>query len=293
MKKVYRLSCGKWLNKKQFFEYFEKKVRKTIRKFKLLNNENRIAVACSGGKDSLTLLYVLNKLYNEKEIFALAIDEGIKDYRKKLLRKLKSFCEKNKIPLAVFSFKKEFGFSLDEKTRKIKKLGLTNCYVCSVLKRWLLNKKAKEMNFPVIATAHSLDDEAETIILNLLKGNPELLAKIGPKTGTTKVKGFVQRVKPFYLHSTEEIVLYAKLKKLPVSLAICPLRGKTLRVKVRNWLDSFDKKMQVKNNVVNAYLKIMPLVKEKYKEVKLRNCKKCGFPSSQEICKACKLLEKL
>ncbi|MEM4214808.1 MAG: TIGR00269 family protein [Candidatus Pacearchaeota archaeon] len=299
--KVYFLSCGKWLDKNQFLKYFEHKVFKTIRKYQLINKEDKVAVAFSGGKDSLTLLYILNKFCQARnqELVALAIDEGIRNYRSYLLKEGKKFCEKLGVPLKVFSFKKEFGFNLDDKKilKKIKKMKLSNCAVCSILKRWLLNKKAKELGVNIIATAHSLDDEAENILLNLMKGSPELLAKLGPKTGIKETKAFVQRVKPFYLCSTKEIVLYANLKKLPIpseKIATCPLRGETWRIEIRKWLDKMNKKhVEVKNAIVSSFLKLMPIIKKKYKGIEFRKCKLCGFASSHDYCKACLLLKEL
>lgn len=296
--KVYQLGCGRWLNEKAFIDYFERKVRKTIRKFNLISKGDKIAVACSGGKDSLTLVYLLHKLYSRTHsIIALSIDEGIPGYREKLLKKGAAFCKKHKIPFKLFSFKKEFGFMLKTITKQIKTLKLSNCYVCSVLKRWLLNKKAHELNCNLVATAHSLDDEAESILLNQLKGNPQLLARLGPATGVIRANResfFVQRIKPFYLCSTKEIVLYAKLNKLPISRAVCPLRGTTLRIEIRNWLSKLEKEhREVKNAIVQSFLKLMPLLKEHYRALEFKRCKRCGFPASKEVCKACELLQAL
>ncbi len=298
-KKVYFLSCGRWLDKSAFIRYFEKKVSKTIRKYNLISDKDKIAVAFSGGKDSLTLLYLLNKFYSPRgqEIIGISIDEGIPGYRNKILRASKKFLKEQGIKTKIFYFKKELGFTLKSKIKKIKKLGLSNCYVCSVMKRWLLNKKAKQLDFSVVATAHSLDDGAESIILNFLKGNPELLAKLGPSTGIARTKAFVQRVKPFYLCSTKEIVLYAKLKKIPIPKekeSICPIRGLTLRIEIRNWLADLEKKhTEIKNAIINSFLKIMPMLKQKYKNLTFKKCKKCGSPSSHDFCKACLLLKEL
>lgn len=292
---MYVLQSGKRLNKKQFCAYFEKKVFKTIRNYKLVMREDKVAVACSGGKDSNTALFLLDKFsrtYNLRKPEAIAIEEA--RFRKKLLEKLKKFCKQLDVKLHIFSFKKEFGFFLDSKLEKIKKLGLTNCYVCSILKRWLLNKKARELGFTKVATGHSLDDEAETVLLNLIKGNTELLAKEGPVTGVTQHEKFVQRIKPLYFCLTEEIILYAKIKRIPMSLAVCPLRKKTLRVDIRNWLEKMEKKHRsVKNAIVNSLLKLLPILKENYKESEILQCENCGEPSSRKKCKACELLEKL
>jgi len=291
----YLLSCGKWLSKKAFLNYFEKKVLRTIRKFKLIKEKGKIGIGVSGGKDSMTLLYILNKFFKGR-IVALAVDEGIPGYREKLLLNAKKFCKKEDIPLEILYFEKEFGFKLKDKIKKIKKLGLTNCYVCSILKRWLINKAAFQLGCNVVATAHSLDDEAENILLNLFKGNPNLLAKLGPKTGIEEVEGFIQRIKPFYFCRTKEIILYGKAHGIPVKEAICPLRGETLRVSIRKWLGQLEKKhVEIKNAIVSSFLKISPLLKEKArtKQFKVKKCEKCGFPSSRKICKACEILELL
>ncbi|MGB9707766.1 MAG: TIGR00269 family protein [Candidatus Pacearchaeota archaeon] len=300
-KRVHFLSCGRWLDAIEFIKYFERKVLYTIRKYELINKKNKIAVAFSGGKDSIVLLYILTKFCKERgqKLEALMVDEGIGDYRKNLLRDSKKLCKDLGISLKIFTFKKEFGFNLGDKRvqNKIEKMKLSNCAVCSILKRWLINKKAKELKFDVIATAHSLDDEAENILLNIFKGNSELLAKLGPKAGTQETKAFVQRVKPFYLCSTQEIMCYAKLKNLPIpkkEIATCPSRGETFRIEIRNFLDEMDKKhVEIKNAIVNSFLKLMPLIKEKFKDTEFKKCKKCGFASSHDLCKACLLLREL
>ena len=106
---VYTLSNGQKLNEKRFVRYFEKKVLYAIRKFNLINKSDKVAVACSGGKDSNVVLYILNKLCTQRrqQIEAIAIDEGIKGYRDNLLKSLKEFCKREKIKLHIFSFKKE------------------------------------------------------------------------------------------------------------------------------------------------------------------------------------------
>ncbi len=299
---AYVLSNGRKLTKKEFIRYFESKVFYTIRKFDLIGKKEKVAVAFSGGKDSIVLLYILNKLCKARrqDLIAITIDEGINDYRTKLLEQGKKFCSELNVPLKIFSFKKELGFNLsDAKIKKrIEKLGVSYCHVCSVLKRWLLNKTARELKIDVVATAHSLDDECENILLNLFKGNPELLAKIGPKAGVNEKirKAFVQRIKPLYLCLTQEILLYAKLIGLPIpkDKAICPMRGETFRVEIRKWLEKMDKKhIEVKNAIVNSFLKLLPILHEKYKKSNIMKCKTCGFASNNEECKTCIFLKEL
>src|SRR3989344_4324478 len=85
------------LCKSHFVDYFEDKVFKTINKYQLIGRNEKLCVAVSGGKDSLTVLY-LTKKYLEKNniptsnILALAIDEGIDKYRENTIIDLKKFC---------------------------------------------------------------------------------------------------------------------------------------------------------------------------------------------------------
>src|SRR3989344_2551738 len=96
------LVSGEKLCKKHFVEYFENKVFRTIRQFELLDKKENLGVAVSGGKDSLTVLSILNKLSKQNpkiSINAIAIDEGIANYRDKTLEKASDFCQKNGIKL--------------------------------------------------------------------------------------------------------------------------------------------------------------------------------------------------
>src|SRR3989338_9429971 len=89
--------------KNHFVEYFEERVFKTINKFNLLSRKDIICVAASGGKDSLTVLYLTQKYLAKNQIsaplFALAVDEGIQNYREKTLEDLKTFCTTHTIQI--------------------------------------------------------------------------------------------------------------------------------------------------------------------------------------------------
>ena len=127
------------LCKNDFIKYFEKKAIKTIGKYKLIEKGDYVGVAVSGGKDSTSLLYILNILAkkNNFKIVGIAIDEGIKGYRDFTLKDLKEFCKKNKINLKIYSFKDEFKSTLDKLVKKERP-----CTICGILRRTLLNKKS-------------------------------------------------------------------------------------------------------------------------------------------------------
>ena len=155
-KPIMEMPSGERLCKTHFTEYFESKVFNTIRKFDLIGKEENLGVALSGGKDSLSILNILNKLSKQNpkiKLNAIAIDEGIAGYRDKTLEKAKDFCDKNSIQLHIFSYKEEFGLALDE---MLKILNVKPCTICGIFRRYLLNKKSKELKLTKLATLPQL-----------------------------------------------------------------------------------------------------------------------------------------
>ena len=138
-KSVINLQHGA-LCKSHFIQYFEEKVFKTIKKYRLIDRKDILCVAVSGGKDSLAVLY-LTKKYIEKnklpnDIFALSIDEGIANYRSHTIDDLKTFCSQHKIPLKIVSFKEEFNASLDQAHPIVNKESKKKpCNICGVWRR--------------------------------------------------------------------------------------------------------------------------------------------------------------
>src|SRR3989338_10221156 len=146
-KPITSLPAGEKLCKTHFIEYFESKVFKTIRQFDLFGKEENLGVAISGGKDSLSLLHILKKLSEQNpkiRLTAIAINEGIHGYRDKTLITAKNFCSKNNIPLKIYSYEEEFGMPLDD---MLKTLDVKPCTICGIFRRYLLNKKSKELGF--------------------------------------------------------------------------------------------------------------------------------------------------
>ncbi len=268
------------LCRKHFIEYFEEKVKRTVSEFGLINKKDRVVVACSGGKDSTTVLYLLNRFHYNAE--ALAIDEGIAGYREHTLKDLKSFCKKNNTKLNIFSFKEEFGKTLDEMLKQ----GMRPCTICGTLRRYLLNKHSKK--YDKIATGHNLDDESQAVLMNLTKSTVDLLSHSTPIT--PKIRGFVQRIKPLYFCSEKEVAAYSLLKEFVVGFVECPYVEEAYRNKVRRILNMYEEKYKgTKLNILKKHLQVMDGINNKTKK-RFRQCSSCGEPSKNETCTACKTM---
>lgn len=293
-KSIIQLPAGEDLCKKHFIGYFESKVFKTIRQFDLIGKEENLGIALSGGKDSLTLLRILKKLSKQNpklQLTAIAINEGIENYRDKTLQIAEEFCQKNNIPLKVYSYEEEFGMKLDE---MLKVLDVKPCTICGIFRRYLLNKKSKELGFTKLATGHNLDDEAQSILMNQFKNNIHASARLGPKVGIKQNSKFVQRIKPLYLCTEKEVATYAFINNLLDSYTECPNVVKSYRAQVRDSLNDLEAKFPgTKYAVVNSLLQILPDLKTKFKDWKINYCQKCQEPASKDKCNACRFVEKL
>ena len=293
-KPVISLPSGEKLCKNHFIGYFEGKVFRTIRQFGLLDNEESLGAAVSGGKDSLTVLRILNRLSKDNpkiRINALAIDEGIAGYRDKTLITAKKFCDENNIELHIFSYKEEFGLKLDE---MLKILNVKPCTICGIFRRYLLNKKSRELKLTKLATGHNLDDECQSIMMNQMRNDLKASARLGPKVGLISNELFVHRIKPLYLCTEKEATTYAFLSGLLDNFNECQNAAQSFRAKVRDSLNDLENKFPgTKYSIVNSFLQTLPYLKEKFNHGEIRICSKCGEPAANDVCNACIYLEKL
>jgi uncharacterized protein (TIGR00269 family) len=275
-----------------FIHYFERKAFKTVAKYEMIKEGDRIGVAVSGGKDSFSVLYLLNRLaekHRNLSVVVISIDEGIENYRN--LSNVQRYCKENKIEYHSYSFKDEFGLTLDQMTKKV---DMNPCSICGILRRFLLNSEARELKLTKLATGHNLDDEAQSIIMNQFRGNLERSARLGPVTGILSDKKFVRRVKPFYLLTEKEVATYSFIKKFPVLYNECPYAISSYRADVRDMLNEFTKKHpQTKHSVINSFLEVLPVLKDRYSQSKINACKVCSEPTSADVCTVCKLMETL
>jgi len=290
---------GSLLCKRHFLASVEDKVRRTMRKSHMLERGDIVAFALSGGKDSSAAMYMLKKMFGRRKdlrFFAITIDEGIPGYRDESLRIAKRLCKKLRVKHHVFSFREEFGKSLSEKvkeTRKSDRWEGTACTYCGLARRWLLNKKARELGASKIVFGMNLDDEIQGIVMDYVRGDLVRLSRMGGEP-IMKNSLFVRRIKPFMEIPEKEIGLYALLSGLEIQENECPyIEGP--RFRVRDFLNDLESESPgMKFSTLNTFYRLLPSVREivKQAKVELVRCSGCGEPSSQKICKTCELWRK-
>lgn len=263
----------------------------------MFSPDDTIAVAVSGGKDSISLLHMLaniEKDFPEARLVAVTIDEGIAGYRSEALKIARKTCDQLNVRQVAISFNELYGHTLDEIVKIAKNKGaLTPCSYCGVLRRKALNVAAKKTGASKLATAHNLDDEVQTIFLNIVHGDIMRMARVGPVIKDAVPK-LVPRVKPLSEIPENEVALYAHVKNIEFQTKPCPYMHTAMRSYLRSTLNRLELRYPgLKFTVLRSIEKIRPILKAATDKAELRNCVICGEPTVNEICKPCETLQKL
>jgi len=284
---------GTHLCRDHFIQYFERRVKKDIKKQGRTENKSRIGIAISGGKDSTVALHLTSDIFSKRaniDLLAITVDEGIQGYRDKSIKIARVNCKKLGIEHHVVSFKDMVGKTMDEIASMDDKIG--ECSYCGVFRRSCLNKKSKELGINKLVTGHNLDDMAQSILMNFVNGDTQKLARMGPHK---KIQpGLVPRVLPLRTIPEKEVALYAIIKNIEFHDGECPYSTRALRGDFRDIIDNLEyKNPGTRHSILNSYEGIRDLLLEKYPPAELNECKRCGEPTSQDICKSCMLKDRI
>mmetsp|Transcript_2435 Transcript_2435/g.3704 ORF Transcript_2435/g.3704 Transcript_2435/m.3704 type:complete len:331 (-) Transcript_2435:480-1472(-) len=286
---------GDKLCKDCFYEAFEDEIHQTIMDNSLFKPGERVAVGASGGKDSTVLAHVLcllNRKYNyQLDLQLLSIDEGIKGYRDDSLETVKRNEQQYGIPLTVVSYKDLYGWTMDEIVAQIGKKN--NCTYCGVFRRQALDRGAVQIGAHKIATGHNADDVAETVFLNVLRGDvPRLSRCVSAVTGGD---GPLPRVKPFKYSYEKEIVMYAYYRRLDYFSTECLYAPFAARGFAREYIKSLEaaRPSAILDVIRSAEEMVFSAEATGERIPQPQSCERCGYICSQNVCKACQLLEGL
>ncbi len=299
-----RQSSGEVLCKSCFLKSIEDKVLRTIRDYELIKPGDRLGIAVSGGKDSLVLLHIFSKFVKKKlirnvEIHVFTIDEELEYSKHKLERQeiIKKMCEDAGFDYKVYRISELLGVSVEEVYNRIreKRENIHMCTVCGVLRRKAMNELARRLNLTKIVTAHNLDDEAQTVLLNVFSNDIKRFKWFGVETGED-VESFVPRIKPLRFIREEEIALYAYFTDIPMLERECPYVKENPRYVLKFLLAELERRNpNIKYMIVSFGDSLAELLQEtEYfrRRVNLRRCRICGSPTTSEICRACDLVSK-
>lgn len=232
---IYQRYSGMHLCSEHFTESVESRVKREIRKHRWVEHGDTIGVALSGGKDSTSLLHFLTKTFGNRPditILAITIDEGIAGYRNK--SDIKKIIERYGVPWHTTSFADEYGITLDNIVTR-QGDDRRSCSFCGVLRRRVLNRVAREAGCTKLAFGFNLDDEAQSVMMNVLRGDTERLTMTQRDN-----QGMIPRIRPFATIPEREVALYAHLHVGPLADKGCPYAHNALRKDVRRLLNEYN-----------------------------------------------------
>ncbi|KAH7349564.1 hypothetical protein B0T11DRAFT_231363 [Plectosphaerella cucumerina] len=280
-----------------FLAVFEDEIHHTITSSRLFSRGETVAIGASGGKDSTVLASVLKTL-NERydyglSLILLSIDEGIKGYRDDSLETVKRNALQYEMPLTVVGYDELYGWTMDQVVDTVGKKG--NCTYCGVFRRQALDRGAKKLGIKHLVTGHNADDVAETILMNLLRGDlPRLSRSTSIVTGSDASD--VKRSKPLKYSYEKEIVLYAHHKKLDYFSTECIYSPEAFRGTARALIKNLERvRPSAILDIVRSGEDMASLGTGQHHPPAqtLRSCQGCGYMTSQVFCQACLLVASL
>lgn len=287
-----RPKTGEKICKSCFYDVFETEVHETIVSANLFHRGEKVAIGASGGKDSTVLAHVLKTL-NERydygvEFVLLSVDEGITGYRDDSLETVERNKDQYEMNLEIVSYRDLYNWTMDEIVATIGKKN--NCTYCGVFRRQALDRGCVKLGISHLVTGHNADDMAETILMNLLRGDTSRLDRC-TEIVTAGTDSPVKRSKPLKYCYEKEIVLYAHFKQLDYFSTECTYSPEAFRGTARAIIKNLEAiRPSAIIDVIHSGEQFVLQKKTKNRMPKARTCTQCGYLSSNETCKACVLL---
>lgn len=269
-----------------FLYYYKNQVKKNTKRHRMFDKEDKVLVVISGGKDSMALWHILaSEGYN---VTGMYINLGIGQYSDKSQQVVESFAQKNGLELIVKDIKKEYGLDIYKLSKLLKR---STCSVCGSIKRYLFNKVAYDGGFSAVATGHNLDDEAATLLGNVLSWEEGYLARQSPVLESTHPK-LVKKVKPLYTLTERENLFYVLINKIEFLHDECPHAVGARSILYKEVLNRLEEESPgTKQRFITSFLeKGRRHFQDAQEKLELRECSICGQVTTTEVCSFCRFV---
>jgi uncharacterized protein (TIGR00269 family) len=285
------------LCKEHFLEWIPEQTARFIKKYRMFGPEEKILVAVSGGKDSLSLWDILYRLgYNADGLYlGLGIDEEIA-YSDESRRLTEQFARERGLKLHIVDIQAEYGHSIPVLANLTHRGQNRPCSVCGVAKRHEMNRMARDLGYDVLATGHNLDDEAAVLLGNTLSWQSEFLLRQGPVL--PEHDGLARKVKPLCRFYEKEMAAYAMLRGIEYMYEECPFSVGSTSIYYKELLNRLEADRP--GAKLAFYLKFLEARASglfslpKDAPQPMYNCPSCGQPTQYEgKCSFCRMMEKV
>lgn len=250
--------------------------------------DDRLLVAVSGGKDSLALWDALDTM--GYRVDGLYVGLGIGGYSSRSQQVCEAFAEARGLALHVVDLAATYGYSTPGGATAS---GRSTCGVCGLSKRYAFNRLAVDHGYDVLVTGHNLDDEAATLLGNVLRWQEGFLARqhpVLPATGSNQVR----KIKPLYRLSEREMAAYCVVRGIEYVVEECPLVDGNTGHDLKAAFDLLEHgspglKAQFVFGFYERQDRLVPPVTTDDSSVGA--CTSCGMPTTGQVCAFCRQRE--
>ncbi len=280
-----------WLCDSHFVEYLKDKVKDNIVKYGMAKRGDKVLLAVSGGKDSITLMKLLDDVSPELgiEVIAVHIILGMGEFSDLSLKAFRAACSQAKnVKCIEVDLKQLLGMYMPE---IIRRSGRPACSVCGLVKRYVLNAIAASLGASSIATGHHMNDLMTYAIKNFMEQRLADIRKLGPVSDSEGPA--IKRIRPLYDVYEDETRAFVRLTGSEYVDIECPFKTKsTIESVIKDYLNKLEANSPSMTisaaRLLARNLKVYPKDRPS-----LSTCKVCGMPSSGDVCGFCKLTSRL
>jgi uncharacterized protein (TIGR00269 family) len=286
------------LCKEHYLEWVPEQTERFIKKYNMFKRDEKILVAVSGGKDSLSLWDILLRLGYQADGFyiGLGIDEGI-NYSHESQRLTEKFANENNLKLHIVDIGQEYGQPIPVMAERSHRGYGKPCAVCGLAKRHEMNRIARDLGYDVLATGHNLDDEAAVLFGNTLSWASDFLLRQSPVLPSSE--GLARKVKPLCRFYEREMTAYAIARGIEYIYEECPFAEGSQSIYYKEVLNQLETTRP--GTKLIFYLRFLEarksgelFIKNNVKQAHMHPCTKCGqLTSAPGMCSFCRMIERV
>ena len=262
---------------------------KAIDDYDMFRPTDRLLVAVSGGKDSLAVWEMLIEAGYQAD--GLYIGLGIGEYSEDSGGYVRRFADERDLHLVTIDLREDYGYDVPTAAIATKRVP---CSACGLSKRRLFDKAAMDGGYDAVVTGHNLDDEAAVLFGNTLRWEVDYLARQFPVLEARD--GFPKKCKPLVRLTEREMAAYCLVRGIDYVVEECPIAAGNRHLGYKEALNAIEKQSPGSKSAFyfNFLSQMSPLLEGQSAAAQgeIDECKRCGAPTTGDVCAFCRLVEK-
>ncbi len=270
-----------------FIRYCQQQVLRAIHDYDMLEPDDRVLVAVSGGKDSLAIWDIL--LDNGWKADGVYVGLGIGTYSDTSLEMTERYARSREVELITVDLRAEHGFDVPTASAET---GRVPCSACGISKRHLFDSTAVSRGYDAVITGHNLDDEAAVLFGNVMSWQTDYLGRQRPMLPARD--GFPKKAKPLMRLTERETAAYCVLRGIEYQIDECPMAVGNKHLAYKAALNDLD--VESPGSKAAFYLGFLQRAVDRFEgdsgRGDLGQCARCGAPTDAAVCAFCRIVQR-